>query len=212
VFSEDWHFASGELLSEPEHFPPPAAPQDGPLVQIVNSLPSDELVTEMHQIYFACLTAARRRAWLMTPYFLPDESIQTALASLALGGVDVRVLVTKRIQERLVGIASRSFFPNMVEAGVRIHTFRPDATLHAKALLVDDGLTIVGSANLDQRSFRINFESGALIYDRTFAHTLEAAFTAELAQARAVTVEDIRARRWPMRAMESVARLAAPLF
>jgi len=212
VFSEDWHFATGELLGEPAHFPSPEAPDGGPLVQIVNSLPSDEVVTEMHQIYFACLTAARRRAWLMSPYFLPDETIQTALASLALGGVDVRVVVPQRSDEWAVSLASRSFFPNMVEAGVRIFAFRPDATLHAKALLIDDSLTIVGSANLDQRSFRINFETGALIYDPAFAHTLEGAFLTEMAQAREVTLEQIRGRSRFTRSMESVARLAAPLF
>jgi cardiolipin synthase A/B len=212
VFSEDWHFATGELLSAEAHFPPRERPREGSLVQIVNSLPSDELVTEMHQIYFACLSAARRRAWLMTPYFLPDETIQTALANRALGGVDVRVVVPQRIEEWAVSLASRSFFPNMVEAGVRMYMFRPDAVLHAKTLLVDDGLAIVGSANLDQRSFRINFESGALIYDTDFGRTLEAACLSKLEQSREVTLEQIRNRPWSARALESVARLAAPLF
>ena len=216
VFSEDWHFSTGELISEREHFPlpepVPQPAQEGSLVQIVNSMPSDELVTEMHQIFFACLTAARRRAWLLTPYFLPNETIQTALASLALGGVDVRVVVTQRIQERLVGIASRSFFPAMVEAGVRIHSFRPDATLHAKALLIDDGLMIVGSANLDQRSFRINYETGALIHDPAFARTLERCILAKVEQSREVTLEEIGRRTWGVRSLEAVARLAAPLF
>ncbi len=212
VFTEDWHFSTGELLSDPDYFPPTAEAPEGCLVQIVNSMPSDELVVEMHQIYFSALCSARRRAWLMTPYFLPDETVQTTLASLALGGVDVRVVVTQRIKEWLVSLASRSFFPVMVEAGVRIFSFRPDATLHAKALLVDEGLMIVGSANLDQRSFRINYETGALIYDPAFARTLEASFLVELGQAREVTLEAIGRRPWGTRTLESVARLAAPLF
>ena len=212
VFSEDWHFATGELLSAPGYFAPAPEHPQGCLVQVVNSMPSDELVTEMHQIYFSALASTRRRAWLMTPYFLPDETIQTTLASLALGGMDVRVVVTQRIKEWLVSLASRSFFPAMVEAGVRIFSFRPDATLHAKALLVDEGLMIVGSANLDQRSFRINYETGVLIYDPAFARTLEASVLAEMAQAREVTEEAIGRRPWGTRTLEAVARLAAPLF
>lgn len=212
VFSEDWHFASGELLDTPGYFPEPQAAPDGALVQVVNSMPSDEVVTEMHQIYFACLASARRRAWLMSPYFLPNETIQTALASLALGGVDVRVLVTRRIRERLVGVASRSFFLPMVNAGVRIYRFRPDATLHAKALLVDDHLSLVGSANLDQRSFRINYETGALVYDAAFASRLERAFENKFCTSQAVSAEDVRNRSRAQRVVEAVARLAAPLF
>jgi cardiolipin synthase A/B len=212
VFSEDWHFSTGELLGEAEHFPPPQPVPGGSLVQIVNSEPSDELVVEMHQIYFACLGAARRRAWLMTPYFLPDEIIQTALASQALGGADVRVLVTRRIREHLVAFASRAFFPAMVEAGVRMFRFRPDATLHAKALLVDDALAILGSANLDERSFRINYETGALIHDPAFARTLEACILSKLERAHEVTAAELRARPRILRTLESLARLAAPLF
>ena len=212
VFLEDWHFATGELLVEPGLFPAPTPHPEGSLVQIVNSQPSDELVTEMHQIYFACLTAARRRAWLITPYFLPGETIQTALASLALGGVDVRVVVTQRIGEPLVGIASRSFFPAMVEAGVRIFTFDPAATLHAKALLIDEGLALIGSANLDQRSFRINFETGALVYDPAFVDVLEQTFHAKMAVSREIGLEQIRRCGWGLRTLEAVARLAAPLF
>lgn len=212
VFLEDWHFSTGELPAGEAYFPVVAPEPEGPLVQIVNSMPSDELVTEMHQIYFSALAAARRRAWLMTPYFLPDETIQTALAGLALGGVDVRVVVTERIRERVVSIASRGYFPAMLETGVRIFHFRPDATLHAKALLVDDALAIVGSANMDHRSFRINFETGALICDPAFARTLEACFEAELGDARELTLEDMRRRHMGTRAVEALARLAAPLF
>lgn len=212
VFSEDWHFSGGELLTGPEFFPEADSSPPGALVQIVNSMPSDDVVTELHQIYFSLLSSARRRAWLMTPYFLPDAIIQTALANLALGGVDVRVVVSRRIPEWLVGRAARSFFPQMVEAGVRIFRFRPDATLHAKALLVDDGPMMVGSANLDMRSFRINFETGALIHDPDFMRELEGYFQEKMHDSRELTLEHVLARGWPARTWDAVARLAAPLF
>jgi cardiolipin synthase len=212
VFCEDWHFSTGELLTGESYFPDLPPQPGGGLAQIVNSMPSDELIAEMHQIYFSALASARRRAWLMTPYFLPNETIQTALAGLALGGVDVRVVVTQRIRERLVSMASRSFFPPLVECGVRIFLFRPEATLHAKALLVDEGLMLIGSANLDQRSFRINFETGALIFDPAFAGTLEGYFGEKMHQAHELSLAELERRRWPVRTLESMARLAAPLF
>jgi cardiolipin synthase len=95
---------------------------------------------------------------------------------------------------------------------VRIYLFRPDATLHAKALLIDDDLSIVGSANLDDRSFRINFESGALICDGAFTTSLERCFLAEMANSREVTLEEVRRRTLGARTLGALARLAAPLF
>lgn len=212
VFSEDWHFSTGEVLTGAHRFPEFPVQEKGALAQVVNSMPSDELVAEMHQIYFAMLSAARRRAWLMTPYFLPDQSIQTALASLALGGLDVRVVVTERISEWPLILASRPYFPPLLETGVRIFRFRPDATLHAKALLIDDALMIIGSANLDQRSFHINFETGALIYDKAFAKSVEGYFEEKMHLSQELSLDEVRRRSWPLRAVESVARLAAPLF
>lgn len=213
IFREDWHFSTGEMLAGPEYsLPMDSGQAPGALVQIVSSFPSDDLITEMHQAYFSSLTAARSRAWLMTPYFLPDEAIQIALAHLALRGVDVRVVVTDRIQEWIVRLASRSFFLPMLENGVRIYDFRPDATLHGKALLIDQSLMIIGSANLDHRSFRINFETGALIEHEGLARDLESYFLEKMKGAQEWSLESARRKSWAMRGVESLARLAAPLF
>lgn len=213
VFREDWHFTTGETLTEDvQSTLPPEGTEGGSLVQIINSFPSDDLITEMHQAHFSSLISARHRAWLMTPYFLPDEAIQIALANLALAGVDVRVVVTERMQEWIVRLASRSYFLPMLQHGVRIYVFRPDATLHGKALLIDDALMIIGSANLDHRSFRINFETGALIHDPKFAGDLEAYFLEKMKGAQEWTLEQARQRPFLLRGVESLARLAAPLF
>ncbi|MDH4248498.1 MAG: cardiolipin synthase [Deltaproteobacteria bacterium] len=212
VFSEDWHFASEEVLEGEVYVLPRVMQAEGAAGQVVNSFPSDELVTEMHQLYFALISGARDRVWLMTPYFVPDEAIQLALASRALAGVDVRVLVPERSPERILDFATRSFFPPLLESGVRVFYFPPEATLHAKALLVDDALSLVGSANLDHRSMRINFETGLFLPDFTFAATLSAFFDRKLSLSRELTAESLLKGPLGMRTLESLARLAAPLF
>jgi len=218
VFMEDWHFASGEVLKGRRWLPalegeePEGAAPGEVSAQLVNSFPSEDLVTEMHQVYFSMLAAARRQAWLMTPYFVPDEAIQIALAGRALAGVDVRLVVPERAPERLMDFASRSFYPQLLEAGARLFCFRPDATLHAKALLIDGELSLVGSANLDNRSFRINFESGLLVHDPGFAGELEGFFERKMALSSERHLKDFARRPWHRKTLEALARLAAPLF
>ncbi len=155
VFARDWHFAHAENLAEHAYFPePPCAGAD--LVQVVPSGPDDSLL-RLHRQTLALIQAARERLYILTPYFIPDPALASALALAALRGVDVRIMLPRRSNHLLVKWAGRSFYEELLETGVIIHEF-DEGMLHAKAIVVDGVVTSVGSANMDIRSFRLNFE------------------------------------------------------
>jgi cardiolipin synthase len=217
VFVEDWLFADGaergaELFT-PEYFPP-VARGTGPWVQIAASGPDDDRAA-IHRAYFAALTGARRRIWLTTPYFIPDEPILLALTTAAQRGVDVRVLVPKRGDSRLVAAAARTYFDDLVRAGAHVAEYGPPM-LHAKTLVVDDDIAIVGTANIDNRSFRLNFELVAVLYDAPLTGELAAQFSLDLERAsewRRPSRQRLR-RLGPLvdRFLDSLARLFSPIL
>ncbi len=148
--------------------------------------------------------------WLVTPYFVPGEAALMALTSAALGGLDVRLLVPKLSDSRLVTLAARSYFDELLAAGVKVYEYGP-RMLHTKALLCDDDLAIIGSANFDHRSFRLNFEMSVLFRDAGVAARLEALI--EASAPTAPRVRDDRDR--PLlraRLPEALARLVSPLL
>ncbi|MFD0739678.1 cardiolipin synthase [Lysobacter koreensis] len=206
VFIEDWAYATGQ----PPLALPHRAPQPGPVpAQVLVSGP-DSPWEAIHRLHVGAIHAARRRVWLVTPYFVPGEAAMMALTSAALGGLDVRLLVPKMSDSKLVTYAARSYFDDLLAAGVRIHEYGP-RLLHSKALLCDDDLAIVGSANFDHRSFRLNFEVSVLFRDAALVAAL-----AELIQrecAHAPRIRDDRARPlWRSRLPEALARLVSPLL
>jgi cardiolipin synthase len=134
-----------------------------------------------------------------------------ALITAALRGVDVRLLVPEKPDAALVGPASRSYFAGLLRGGVRIFEYLP-AMLHAKTLVVDDVLSIVGSANLDIRSFRLNFELGALVEDRATAGVLTQRFDRDLTDSREVALADVEAWSVARRIGTGAARLLSPLL
>lgn len=207
VFAADWVFACGEQLELAEQ----AAQAAGAArVAIIPSGP-DQPRNASHYSYFAGITAARRSIWLTSPYFIPDEATLTALISSALEGVDVRILVPAVSDVLLVGPAGRSFYPQLLAAGARIFEYLP-SMLHAKTMVADDHLALVGSANLDMRSFALNFEVGALIDNHEAAATLRRCFLEQTAKSREITLDDVRA--WPVRRRlgHGAARLFSPLL
>jgi cardiolipin synthase len=154
LFLDDWAFSTGETLPAGVLFPPLArfAGGDPPpcALQIAASGP-DRAARPIYEGVFAAFTAARRRLWIETPYFVPDDGIGAALRNAALRGVDVRLIVPGTSDLRIVSLAGRSYFDEMMEAGVRIHLYRP-TNLHAKVLVVDDDVGVIGSPNVPVRS------------------------------------------------------------
>lgn len=207
TFSEDWAFATGERIDLPE---PPARLDEGSVVAIVPSGPDQEHNANA-LCYFSGIASARRRCWLQSPYFIPDEPTAQALIAAALRGVDVRVLVPARCDVKLVGYAGRSYYRALLRSGVRIFEFLP-SMLHAKTLVVDSAWCLIGSANVDIRSFRLNFELGALIVDAEFAADFERHYEEDLASSREVKAGAL-ARIGPLgRLRDGVARLLSPLL
>jgi cardiolipin synthase len=207
VFAEDWSFATGERLV-PGRIPMPTS--DGSVVAVLPSGPDQTANANAH-VYFSALSGALERCWLTTPYFVPDEPAARALANAALRGIDVRVLVPAESDVPVARAAGRFFYGSLLRAGVRIFEYVP-AVLHAKTVVVDGSWALVGSANFDFRSFALNFELGAVVYDRAFAALLEERFIRDLAESREVTLAAVERRGFAERARLGLARLAAPLL
>ncbi len=207
VFAEDWVYASGQ--KPPRVAPVADAPAGGVATQVLVSGP-DSSWEAIHRLHVAAIYAARRRVWLATPYFVPGEAAMMALTSAALGGLDVRLLVPRRADSRLVTFATRSYFDELLDAGVKVYEYGP-RLLHTKALLVDDETAIIGSANFDHRSFRLNFEVSLLFHDASVAASLAGVLEADLARAPRVRA-DRRRPLWRARLPEALARLLSPLL
>ena len=211
VFTEDWIYASGQrdCLKEIADQTPHAQPPGDIAAQVVVSGPDSDWEA-IHRVQVGAIHAARRRVWLATPYFVPGEAARMALTSAALAGLDVRVLLPKRSDSVLVTHAARSYFDELIAAGVHIHEYGP-RMLHTKALLVDDAISIFGSANFDHRSFRLNFEVAVMFDDRDVAARLDRHLQGEFADAP--EVEPVASRPlFTYRLPEAMARLLSPLL
>jgi len=206
AFAEDWRWITGAE-------PPSCAPRAGDgaaSVLVAATGPADW--QESGSLFFVqAIHAARERVWLTTPYFVPDQAVGAALRLAVLRGVDVRLLIPSRPDHRTVFLSSGLHAHEAVRAGVRVFRYRPGFT-HQKVMLVDDDTASVGSMNLDSRSFRLNFEIGALVVDRAFAADVEAMLRRDFAQAAEVDEREYRDAPYPWRVAMHVARLFDPLL
>jgi cardiolipin synthase len=214
LFLDDWAFSTGETLPAGTLFPPPVqfAEGDPPpcALQVAASGP-DRAARPIYEGVFAAFTAARRRLWIETPYFVPDEGIGAALRNAALRGVDVRLIVPGTSDLRIVTLAGRSYFDEMMAAGVRIFLYRP-TNLHSKVLVVDDDVGVIGSPNVDMRSFFLNFELGLFLYDRPLIEALAGGFLADLDRSEPIDPKRFALRSRPLQLLEDTCRIFSPLF
>ena len=207
VFTEDWYWATQEL---PQFDSPPVATADGMHCLVVPTGPADK--QETCSLFFVeSINAARERIWITTPYLVPDEAVFAALRLAALRGVDVRILIPSRRDHRVVFEASKLYAYDSVRAGVRIFRYRP-GFLHQKVVLIDDVAAAVGSANLDNRSFRLNFEIMVLTVDRGFATEVEAMLLRDFAESFEIDRSEYRNAPALRRVAMHVARLFAPIL
>jgi len=209
VFVDDWHFATGEDLTGRRYFPAPAAAGEH-VVQIVPSGP-DRHPSTMHQLLYSAVSDARRTISIITPYFVPDPAMVLALESAAYRGVKVRLLVPSRSDHRLVLWAGRSSYEELLESGVEIYEYAA-GMLHSKVVAVDQRWVMIGSANMDVRSFRLNFEVTGVVYDAGVAQDIHNEFESLRGQAKRVQERDIQAWTYPQTLAAGLARLAAPLL
>jgi cardiolipin synthase len=208
----DWNFCSGESLQPAAFlFPSPSVhKKEDILVQIAASGPD----STQPSILFSLLQAvylAQEEILITTPYFIPGESMLEALTIAALSGLSVKLLVPGVSDSKLVNTAARSYYEELLKAGVEIYQYQK-GFVHAKTLVADGKLSVIGTANMDYRSFELNFEVNALIYDCDFSRKLREVFYNDLKDA-----EKIDPVAWANRSVfkqmkEKVARLLSPLM
>lgn len=204
VIVDDWLFSTGEVL-EGERWFPPLEPAGSVLARGIPDGP-DEDFEKLRLTLLGALACARSSVRIVTPYFLPDEGLITSLNVAALRGVEVDILLPRQNNLRLVQWASTALLWQVLERGCRVwHT--PPPFDHSKLMLVDGLWTLLGSANWDPRSLRLNFEFSVESYDRDLAGTLEAWVQAKLREAQPVTLADVDGRPLPIRLRDGVAKL-----
>lgn len=210
VFLRDWFFASREMVVDPAFFPELQSARGTALASIITSGPDID-GEAIERCFFAAIAGAQNRVLMTTPYFVPDSSVVTALEVAALRGVEVRVLLPAKSNHVVTFYAGRSFYERLINAGVHIHEYLP-GMIHAKTMLVDDRLGFVGSANLDVRSFRLNYEVHTLVHDATFAAALGASFSRDLAQSKEIALGEWHERRATQKLAEGAAHLVSPML
>lgn len=209
IFVEDWYFTTEELLERERHFP--AAERCGDVcVQTVPGGPTYES-DFMEHLVVAALNGADRRAIVASPYFVPTEATLIALRLASLRGAQVQVVVPRKSDQRLADLAARAFFPELLRSGVEIH-LHDRGMLHAKALSVDDRFALVGSANFDRRSFRVNYEVNLVLYGHEVARRVRQCQDGYLAEATPIDLEAWNRRPGHLHLLEHTAKLLSPLL
>ena len=212
VFVEDWNWATGRPPENLTWQPPDlarCATGAGQRVLVIPTGPADPLES-CHLFFIEAIGMARRRIWITSPYFVPDRAVVSALQAAAVRGVDVRILLPSRPDHVLVYLSSFSFLPEMDVAGVNVFRYK-DGFLHQKVMLIDDELAAIGTANLDNRSFRLNFEVITLIQDLHFAREVEAMLKADFEKSKRVTAKEYIKRPLWFRVAVRLARLLTPI-
>lgn len=212
LFLCDWNFCAGEtIIPNADYFPKlNSAGTDGKYVQIAASGPDSDNPT----ILFSLLQAihqATHELLITTPYFIPEQAVIDALRIASLSGVKVKLLVPGKSDSRIVNAAARSFYGELLDVGVDIYLYQK-GFIHAKTLVADKNLSIIGSANMDYRSFDLNFEANAIIYDESFGAELAKSFYDDLEGAQKLDTFQWEQRFWLQKLLEKTVRLIAPLL
>ena len=210
VFAEDWYYVTGELLTDSYIGLPHLDEDPEGIVQIVPSGP-DRSREQIAQLYFTAITSARRTLYITTPYFIPDEAVHAALVAACLRGVDVRLLVPGKFDRKIMKYASRSYYRELLRAGCRIYEYKK-GFIHAKTLAADGDLGIIGTANMDIRSFRLNFEVCAVCYDKDVAAEMELQFLEDLKGSERIMRSTFSKRPRVDIFLENTARLMSSLL
>lgn len=208
TFIKDWYWAN-RVLSDINMEIPPEQPENQS-VSIVNTGPADSM-PNCSVLFATLINMARQRVWISSPYFVPDDVFVRVLQAAALRGVDVRVLLPDKADQRLIELASFTYYAPMMSCGVRLFRYR-DRFMHQKVILIDDCLAGIGTVNLDNRSLYLNFEATALVADDGFVGQVDAMLRADLEHCSEVGKDHFDNKSLAFRAAARIARLASPLL
>lgn len=208
AFMEDWHFATGEAVG-PRVYPDPL-PDGAALCRGVSAGPNEDY-EKLLWIVTGALNCARSRVCIMTPYFVPDTTMITALCSAALRGVKVEIILPQENNLPFVAGASRANHAELLRYGIKI-MYQPGCFVHSKLILMDDNYALVGSANMDARSLQLNFEFNLEIYDSELNQALRTHFAAARAAARNVELEELESQFLLTKLSDRFLRLFSPFL
>ncbi|NQD65275.1 cardiolipin synthase [Bacillus haikouensis] len=211
IFLQDWYYMTNDDFLTPGYLSPDPVSEikDGG-VQMIAGGPDNEL-SVLKNIFFSMITSAQESVWVASPYFIPDEDIFSALKIAALSGIDVRLLVPHKPDKRIVFHASRSYFPELLEAGVRIYEYQK-GFMHSKIVIVDNELASIGTSNMDMRSFHLNFEVNAFLYKTNSTQSLVEEYLNDLEHSVELAHGEFKKRHMGYRILESTSRLMSPLL
>ena len=208
TFFEDWHWATQEFL--PLRWEIEPAANGGQCTALcVPSGPADSLET-CTLFFLHAINSAKQRLWVASPYFVPDEQFISALQLAALRGADVRILIPHKSDNKLVQLSIMSYVAELEAVGIRIFEHR-QGFMHQKVMLIDNHFATIGTANFDNRSFRLNFEITAAVVDDEFAASVSRMLEDDLTGARLITAKELAGRGWWFRLSSRIARLMAPV-
>ncbi|MEP2238436.1 MAG: cardiolipin synthase [Maribacter sp.] len=211
VFMTDWYLVSTKLL-KPISLPQNSSiePVANELVQIVAGGPDDDFPV-LEQTYFSMINMAKNYIYITNPYIIPGQAMVRALQTAALSGVDVRLLVSEKIDNQVVSWSVQSYFELFLKAGIKIYLF-PDGFLHSKIMVSDDTVSSIGTANLDDRSFEQNYEVNAIMYHSKIAKILKEDFLNDCKVSNELLYDEYVKRSWGKKLKQGVGRVLSPLF
>ena len=209
VFAADWYLETEEMLDEAALFPRPE-PRSDQVAQVLMSGPLFETETT-HRLVVALVHAARERVVITTPYFIPDAALLQALETAVLRGVEVYLIISRKMDQLAVGLAQESYYEELLEMGISIYRYHK-RFLHAKHLSLDDRLVLVGTSNMDIRSFELNEEVSLLVYDAELAARLRREQERYVEGAEWLTKAAWSQRSRTRRLAQNLARLMSPLL
>lgn len=212
LFLCDWNFCAGtSLFPDRKFFPFNENPVgDNKIVQIAASGPDSDTPTILFSL-LQVIGLAKREILITTPYFIPGENLLSALLIASLGGISVKLLVPGRSDSVFVNAAARSFYGDLLKANVEVYLYQK-GFIHSKSMVVDGEIAMVGTANMDFRSFDLNFEVNAIVYDEEIARSLKETFYGDLKCSDKVDKAAWLNRPWPKKLLEKTARLFSPLL
>ena len=210
-FLLDWRQASGNMVEMTRELIHPADQEMGTAgVQVVSCGP-DDVNQQIKQGYVKMINSARKYIYIQTPYFVPDDSVLEALKLAAVSGVDVRIMFPNKPDHIFVYWATYSFVGELLQYGAKAYIYE-DGFIHSKGLIVDDFLASFGTCNFDIRSFKLNFEVNAFIYDSTTACALKSIFEEDIQSSRELTTEAYSQRSFLIKVKEAISRLFSPVL
>ncbi|MBR7554557.1 cardiolipin synthase [Allobacillus sp. GCM10007491] len=212
IFLRDWQYETDEQLLEHKYLQPEVLDhkqiQGG--VQMIAGGPDNKWET-IKKLYFAMIISAKKKIWIASPYFIPDDDVLTAMKVASLSGLDVRLIVPSKPDKRVVFHASRSYFAELLDAGIRVFEYEK-GFMHSKVMLVDDELASIGTSNMDMRSFHLNFEVNAFLFKTDSTIELKEDFERDFLDSNELVPETFNKRSIFIRVMESFFRLLSPLL